>query len=289
MGSWPPGSTLLWYLEHGNLLASDLPQVSAPIKAGIESWNHVCGVSIAQTFDAAEAQLVVRFVADLGDDPGAGSVNAQAWIGGDELGLTDEPTPGAAVPLVMRLNPRTTEGWTALTLDEVAIHESGHFLGFDHAPDGELSCMSALLDTRVHFQTQYDIAVAQSVYGPPQTGAVAQATYGAPSSPPPAPAITPAQSAAVPPLAPEPHTMGVLTAILAKSVGPFLAELLAKAIHEQLQQGSPLNAALAHVIQNLETHVPANMQADANELLTALLALVEGQLDHAVTAAAPAA
>lgn len=277
MGRWPQGMPLFARLDTSNLAPDEVPVILTAVQGGIESWNAVCGVTLRLIRpDGPPAQLVVRFVADLAEDTSVplDATQRQAWLNGTELGLTDEPAAGdPSAVLVMRLNPTPVGGWNALKLQDVAMHEAGHFLGFDHAPPGTPSCMSAYLNERITAQTPYDIATAQAVYGPPVTAQPA----------------TPPAVVSVPVPVPGASRMGVLATILARSVGPFLAALIAKVIHDQLQQGSTLNQAIQHAIDNIDTHVPANLRDDAHELLTALLALLEGRLDHALTAPPAAA
>lgn len=177
MGRWPAGQPITWALFADNLTAQEAAMLTGPIARGIESWAAVCGVTIKR-YDGTtpEPNVQVVFVADLVSDPTVPFDESQAWAwqDGTELGLTDEPVnAGPATELRMRLNPNPAalgngaNTWTAQALEEVARHEFGHALGFDHPDPSIESCMSAYLDQRVSTQTRYDIAVAQSVYGPP--------------------------------------------------------------------------------------------------------------------------
>jgi hypothetical protein len=146
---WPAGSDLAVCVDSS---ITDAEAVDR-IKAGINLWPTVCGIRLHWTTNADLAYVLI--------------VPAHLPIStySKELGLTDEPVPGATRQLLMRVN--YDEAWTPEELYQTSLHEFGHAVGIGHAPDGVMSCMSAYLDPSVTTPQPWEIGQAQLRYGPP--------------------------------------------------------------------------------------------------------------------------
>ena len=126
---------------------------------------------VSREVDEPRSNLVVVFLTDLRSDPTVENADAQAqlWLDGTELGLTDEPiSVGPDSTLFSRINPNPQGGYSDDRLYIVFLHEIGHFLGLDHCLTGEPSCMEPRLDRRVTTPQSWEIAQVQAKYGPPQ-------------------------------------------------------------------------------------------------------------------------
>lgn len=307
--AWPRGTPLTWCLDSTVPATLATVDVGATLTRAFAPWAEVAPLEITRVADPAAARLLVRF----------GPIDGPDGI------LGETQLPAATTPdsqLVMLLDE--SEFWTADYLEAVARHEFGHFLGVGHhdPADGTSAIMDPYYNAAVVALQAWDVAQDQERYGaltsPPSdppaastatpspaggSAPVAGASFALDVNVPapgrytvtitaspaltadvPAAPATPAADTTVKPGAPN---VGILAKLFASSVLPIVAGLLERAIHAELQSGSPLNTAISTVLANLEAHIPdAALREEADTLLKSLLAVVEGQLDKVVPPAA---
>lgn len=81
--------------------------------------------------------------------------------------------------------------------------------------------------------------------------------------------------------------MGALGTLFARSIAPIIARQLEQLVRQQLGTGTPLDIAIRNVLAQLEAEIPdANVRAVVEQLLGALLNLVEGAIQSALPPAA---
>lgn len=155
----------LWYFVGGAPAGLTAAEARAAIEAAAEIWPTVCGAAFQEVTEPDQADLLVSIEFSLDSAVERYPGQAAAWAEGTEVGLTDEPVTGSQPPYRMRLNAVNVNGWTAQTFQDTALHEFGHSIGIDHQQPP--SCISAVEDPSIHAPQLIDIAVAQSLYGPP--------------------------------------------------------------------------------------------------------------------------
>lgn len=158
---WPDAHAYFW-VDFSRVPA---PLTSADFSAAVawaaHQWEMACDFVFSAVTRANYARLICSF--DLIDPSG------------EELGLTEEP---CGVPANAQLTSKynTVAAWSPERLKLTVLHELGHFLGLQHAPEGTPSIMSAILDESLSGLTPYDVSTVQALYGPHPSAADSPAT-----------------------------------------------------------------------------------------------------------------
>ncbi|HXS24435.1 MAG TPA: matrixin family metalloprotease [Gemmatimonadales bacterium] len=147
---WPDAHAYFW-IDFSRVpppLTSE--DFSAAVAWAVEQWQSACDFVFTPVTNSVYARLVCSF--GLLDESGV------------ELGLTQEPC-GVDPRAQLWSKYNTVAAWSPARLKLTVLHELGHFLGLQHAPDGTKSIMSAILDESLTGLTPYDIATIQALYG----------------------------------------------------------------------------------------------------------------------------
>ena|GEM_PF-3336557 len=152
MCKWPAGTLVTWYLDPSSVpLGLSYSETLKAITAGIGIWPQVCGLQAARVNSPEQARVFISF------RPIDGSNGI--------LGQTQLPCEGLSnVQHTMQLD--NVERWDADFLRRVVMHEFGHAIGLEHAPDGTVAVMAKYYDRSLDYPQPWDVAEAQKRCGP---------------------------------------------------------------------------------------------------------------------------
>lgn len=133
------------------------------VETALDRWSAVCGIEFAEAGSAAPNLLFTT--ERLGGPLGT-------------LGIAQMPYLAMSAAAMLKISLDKSERWThgdAWTRDGVPVapvlcHEIGHAIGLPHAPAVAPPDLMdpSLQEGIVRPQTDWDIATAQQLYGPPQ-------------------------------------------------------------------------------------------------------------------------
>lgn len=235
-------------------------QYQDAIRAALQQWSSVSGLTFTQVADSPNADIRIGF--------GALDTSSSGMIGDTTMRWTGAGTllPDVVVrledPAQLALAPGDggayTYAGTATTLQQVALHEIGHALGLDHSSDPS-SAMYASSGPANRAPNGSDIAGIQSLYGAP--GATAPTTVA--TAPAPATAAAPAPAAA------SPDDAGTL--VLHFSEDAWLGDAQFVAALDGQQLGAAQTVTASHASGQSQTFTFQGVGAGSHDLAVSFL------------------